>query len=373
LRRVVILQEYIPIYRVPFFEALRARAAMEQIDLVVACGKPNESQDLRGDSGTVAFVTRLRQREFSIFGRRLVFRQVADTVRGADLVILEQARRNLDGYWLLGPFGRVERIALWGHGRDYTRPTKFIDRLAQRWLTSRSDWFFAYTEGGMQAVTADGYPRSRTTVVQNSIDTTDLRREIAAVTPKEISDFSKLHDLQGKTAIFVGALDESKRLPFLFEAAEIAHKADAAFRLIVAGDGGLREEVQSRTASAPWVTYLGPISGDVKAVALASAQVMAMPGRVGLVAVDSFAAGKPIVTTNWPWHAPEFEYLRDGWNCIIARDLEVSYAASLVGTLRDHELLTHLAKGCLQDSRRITLDSMVDRFLEGIEGALNSN
>jgi hypothetical protein len=37
-----------------------------------------------------------------------------------------------------------------------------------------------------------------------------------------------------------------------------------------------------------------------------------MPGRVGLVAVDALALGLPVLTTHFPFHAPELEYLVEG-------------------------------------------------------------
>lgn len=374
MRRVVILQEYVPTYRVPFFDALRARAAKEDIDVVVACGRPNGSQNLRGDAANVGFVHHLRQHEVSVFGRRVVFRGVGDAIRGADLVILEQARRNLDSYWLLGPWrSRKTRIALWGHGRDYVRRTKSIDRFVQRWLTSRADWFFAYTPGGVKAVTDEGFPLARTTLVQNSIDTTQLRLQVAGVVAHEMESFQREHDLRGKTAIFVGALDESKRLPFLLEAAKAIHVAQPDFRLLVAGDGPLRREIEAWTTSESWITYLGQVGGEVKALALASAQVMAMPGRVGLVAVDSFAAGTPIVTTDWAWHAPESEYLVHGLNAIVTADAVTPFAHAVTEILADRPRLVGLSEECLAGSEQYTLEAMVENYVGGIMSVLDVN
>ena len=91
-------------------------------------------------------------------------------IAGSDLVILEQARRNLEAYPLL--FGRSSvSVALWGHGRTSARETRAWEH---RWLdrmTMRADWFFAYTEGGRKYVVDRGFPADRTTVVQNSTDT----------------------------------------------------------------------------------------------------------------------------------------------------------------------------------------------------------
>lgn len=371
MRRVMILQEYIPEYRVAFWEELHSRAAAEEIDIVVACGRPNGAQSMRGDSATVSFVVPLLHREWILLGRRVVVRKISAAAKHADLIILEQARRNLDAYQLLGarrPRGRV--VALWGHGRDYTRRTRGADRVVTRWLTSRADWFFAYTQGGVEAVVKDGYPRERTTVVQNSIDTSALRAGISSVQEVEVESFRERYDLRDKTALFVGALDESKRLQFLLEAAEKSSELDCNFRLVIAGDGPLRSTVESWASRYDWLTYLGPVDGTRKAVALASAQVLAMPGRVGLVAVDSFAAGLPIITTDWGWHAPEFEYLVNGRNSIVAGDTVILYSRALVETINDSKLLSRLREACIQDSTKYTVEIMAENFLNGIRQVL---
>jgi glycosyltransferase involved in cell wall biosynthesis len=370
--KVVIVQEYIPAYRVAFFEALHERAQSEGIELIVACGRPRQAQENRGDAETVTFVTLLRQREWTILGRRVVIRRLREAIAGADLVILEQARRNLDAYRLLTrrhPGGRL--VALWGHGTDYTGPTKAFDRSVRRWLTSRADWFFAYTQGGVEAVAAEGYPRSRATLVQNSIDTTALRKSVAAVTNESIESFTRTHDLHGKTALFIGALDESKRLPFLRDAAKISHALDSRFRLLIAGDGDMRHDVETWASHQACLTYLGPLTGGDKAVALASSQVLAMPGRVGLVAVDSFAAGLAIITTDWAWHAPEFEYLENGRNSVVTADETSAYGQALIEVLCDRKLLAQLRAGCIAASEVITVAAMTENFLGGIRGALN--
>ena len=371
MRRVVIVQEYVPQYRVTFFEQLRKRGLDHGIDIRVVSGDPGPSLRARNDAASLKYGKAVRQREVRIGGRRLVVRRLGAAIKGADLVILEQARRNIDAYRLLGPGrSRSKMVALWGHGRDYTGPTKALDRSVQRWLTLRADWFFAYTSGGVEAVVAEGYARERTTLVQNSIDTTSLRKSVAGVANEAVDSFGLAQDLRGKSALFIGALDDSKRLPFLREAAENAFALDSDFRLLIAGDGAWRDRIERWATRHSWLTYLGPVMGAEKSIALASVQVLAMPGRVGLVAVDSFAAGTPIVTTDWKWHAPEFEYLVRNRNAVVTEDSPVQYAEGLVSILSDPAQLRALRRECLESSEIHTVSVMTDNFLGGIIIAL---
>jgi glycosyltransferase involved in cell wall biosynthesis len=369
-RTVVILQEYIPQYRVPFFERLIEEASRENIIIRVGHGKANANQLARDDTAAIGNSFVVQQLELKLRGRRLVLRHAGKSAWEADLVIVEQARRNLDTYRLLIPAKLRANIALWGHGKDYTVEPTRLERRLQRALTSRASWFFGYTQGGVDFVVASGFHRDSTTVVQNSIDTAALKREVAAILPAEIASFSATHGLGKKTALFIGGLDDSKRIPFLIEAAVIANKEDPHFRLLIVGDGPLRPVAEAASANYSFIKYFGSRHGREKALVFAVSKILAMPGRVGLVAVDSFAAGIPIVTTAWGRHAPEFEYLAAGENAEISADTVSNYAAVMVRLLRDEPRLLELRANCLASSETYTLDSMVSNFLHGIRKAL---
>jgi glycosyltransferase involved in cell wall biosynthesis len=368
--RVVILQEYIPQYRVPFFLRLIELGVENGINIQVAAGSANTKQHLRQDGIPAKFIIPIDQREISIGNARLVFRRVKPVIGSANLVIIEQARRNIDAYWLLLSPWKRRKIGLWGHGRDFVTSPSWIKRQAMVRLTRAADWFFAYTEGSRDMVVSAGYPVAQTTVVQNSIDTTELQNDISTMPPAQIEDFRRDYGLGHLTGIFVGGLDESKRLPFLFEACRLAFEANEKFRLLVVGSGPLRAYVEGLAEDEPWLTYLGPLFGREKSLAIAAADLICMPGRVGLVAVDSFAAGRPILTTAWPWHGPEFEYLEDGKTCVVSADVVSAYANALMHLLADRQQLQTMQQACSSAVGNFTTDEMAARFFEGIQRAL---
>ncbi|MGY3564834.1 glycosyltransferase family 4 protein [Sinomonas sp. RB5] len=372
MNKVVILQEYIPAYRARFFELLVSQGSDVGIDIRIAHGFPNRQQARRSDAVSISASLRLEQVELGVTGRRLVLRRIRQAISGADLVIMEQARRNLDAYFLLGtPRTRRPLVGLWGHGMDYTRPSDRVSMALQKWLTVRADWFFAYTSGGLEAVKDLGFPPDKVTVVRNSVDTSGLCRDIQALGAAELRGFAELYDLRGKTAIYLGALSESKRLPFLLSAAEDVHSRDPDFRLLLMGDGEEREQVERFVQRNRWSSYLERSSGERKALALACSEVMLMPGRVGLAAVDSFAAQTPIISTKWPWHAPEFEYLVPNQNAVITDDDRALYAEAISATLGHRPTLDALRDGCAMSAKLYTIEHMAANFLRGIQSALD--
>lgn len=373
MKRVLILQEYVPGYRVPFFQKLVQRTAERGIQVTIAAGSPSRAQRRRSDEESFPGLQRLPQREFRIATKRVVLRRSGQHVAHSDLVIVEQARRNLDAYLLLSRHRpRHPKVALWGHGKDYVITPSRFDSRVQHWLARRADWFFAYTEGGARALESEGVPSGRVTVVQNSIDTRSLAANIRMVSAAEVESFSKQHDLRGRTASFIGGLDASKRLHFLVSAGQIAHFHDERFRLVVAGDGELRSYVQGLQAEYNWFKYIGPVANVQKAVLLRATQVLAMPGRVGLVTVDSFAAQVPIMTTEWQWHAPEYEYLKDRYNGMIVPDDAEEYGRALAGVMAEPSALENLRGGLQESSQKYTIERMVENFVGGIEKCLET-
>ncbi|WAC68503.1 glycosyltransferase family 4 protein [Microbacterium sp. SL75] len=367
MTRVVIVQEYIPHYRAPLFNQMAESGRARGIEIIIAAGKPSGTLAARSDGVDVSGQRSIPQRELNLAGRRLTVRKLARVLADADFVVLEQARRNLDAYVLLGRRRRRFPVALWGHGRDYTQDVGALSERLRSWLTSRADWFFAYTEGGKKAVIAEGYPGERVTVLENAVDTSELLEGMRNVTEDEKAEFAAQHGLTDATALYIGGLDESKRLNFLLESAAAVHAKVPEFRLLIAGSGERESDVAAFAADHSWCVYLGPVHGKKKWTALALSQAMLVPGRVGLVAVDSFAAGVPIVTTDWPWHAPEFEYLIPDVNAIVTEDSIDIYADGVLRMLTDHSMRERLKQDLLGSARTYSVEKMAERYVDGIE------
>lgn len=366
--RVAVIHPWFPQYREEFFRALVTGARSRGIDVDVFHGSPPPEWGERGDSVSTEYAVPLRTRFFKLGSKNLVLKNLAPLRprSGYDLIVVEQAVRNIETYRMLFSRGG-SKVAFWGHGKTYTEIAGRRQESLKRWLTSRGAWFFAYTQGGADAVIGSGFDRDKTTVVQNSIDTGALLAELDTVAPVDVSEFRARYSLTSKTALFIGGLDEAKRIPFLLAAAERAHERDDDFRLLIVGNGEQAPLVQAASKDNQWIVYLGSLFGRDKAVAMKSSSVLAMPGRVGLVAVDSFAAGTPIIATDWGLHAPEFEYLRPGKNAIVTPDSIDDYAEALVSLLNDPGSLAALRAECRVDAGVYTVEAMASNFIAGVE------
>lgn len=353
---VAIVQELIPEYRAPFFEALIRELAAQNVELLIYAGRPSRKMAARGDSTTPAWLQHISQAQIQVGGRRLTFRALPRAVLTADLVIIEQARRNVDAYALA--LVKPDRLALWGHGRDFVQSSGRVAGRALEWLTRRAAHIFVYTAGGADALVTQGISAERITTVMNSKEHPD---------PNSASQpAAHRHRL-----IFIGGIDDSKRLSFLIEAFRLAREELPRLELHIVGAGPDLPELIRRTRAQPGIVFHGRATGPQLTSLVSNARLIANPGRVGLVAIDSFHYQRPIFTTANEYHAPEFEYLTNDVNSIITADDISIYATALVQGVLDDRLWDRLRDGCRHSAAKYSLGNMVDRYAAGVMNLLN--
>lgn len=374
--RVLIAYKSLPAYRVRFFEELQQALREDGVDLDIVYGNPDRAYQLRGDTRSLRDGIFRRNHILDLGGRRLIWQPVLRRARDYDLVILEQASSLLVNYPLLvmQRLGKFPHVALWGHGGNLQSkaPNGPLEKF-KRLYSRLPHWWFAYTDGSARRVTKMGFDPARVTVVQNAIDTSTLRDQVAAVPSGDLSRFRlSTGSTEGDTALFIGSLYPEKRLDFLFEAAALVRERRPAFKLLVAGDGPDRQKVERGAASAEHLEYLGRLDGEARAVALRAADCVLMPGLVGLGILDAFAAEAPMITTAHNIHSPEIEYLLPGENGIIVSEAgnPARYAEAVVDLLTDRTLSTRLQKGCRRAAMKYTNAKMVNNFRAGVHQAL---
>ncbi|NGO76238.1 glycosyltransferase family 4 protein [Streptomyces sp. YC504] len=362
--RIAYVLPYLTAYRLPFLEHLGRELDGRGVGLTVAHGRASGISVARGDELRMPGAVELRQRRIEIHGRELLWHHgLGELARTHDALVVPQSLHNLRVYPLLAR--RRVPVGLWGHGHTHVSAHTGVEHRAKAGLTRRADWFFAYTEAGGQYARQAGVPADRITVVQNTLDATALTAARDRVCEAQAQALRERYGLTaGRTGLFIGAVDELKRIPFLLDAAERIAARLPGFRLLVAGTGEQRALVES----CPSAVYVGPVDAEGKARLGAVSDVLLMPGAVGLCAVDSFALRTPLVTTPWRYHGPEFGYLEHGRNALVVDD--PAYADEVVELLCRPRELARLRRACRCDAQRYTVEEMAVRFARGAEGLL---
>ncbi|MDP4013814.1 MAG: glycosyltransferase family 4 protein [Candidatus Nanopelagicales bacterium] len=369
--RLLLIEPALPQYRLALFEDIHKRLAEQNIDFRVCHGELGPSAIARDQNRTSDWATEVRTQRLTLGGRAVTRKLIRPSMRRLrpDMIIVNQCVSEVETCGLLCamPFDGP-RVAMFGHGRSYSTTQGRAAAWFKQWLTRRTDWFFAYTEGGARHVVQHGFPASRVTVVNNTIDVESLQRDLAAVTPEALADFREAHGLlPGLTGLFLGGVDDAKGFDFLMETARELSGIRPGFRLLVGGDGVRRPDAEKLEASGWPLRVLGRLEGDRKALALAAADVMLIPSWIGLVAVDSITAGVPIVTRTGASHSPEAEYLDEGNSVWLPGSVTPrQFADACAQLLGDQQRLDALRLGCESAAPQHSLARASGAFAEGV-------
>lgn len=375
IARVCFVSLALPHYRVRFHQLVRDALAERGVDYRLIYSSARGDAAKKGDSADIDWAEKVSAYRLSLFGHEAFWQSVFQTCKDDDLVIIGQENKLLVNYflqirYLLGG----AKVAFWGHGKDFQSraPRGFRARWKRFWL-SKVHWWFSYTRETGDSVAGAGFPRDRITVFNNAIDSGGITRDIADLPDTEIDIVRGDLGIQSDNiGIYIGGMYRGKRLEFLIEAARLIRVEIPDFHLLLIGDGGEAPLVERAAKRCDFIHFLGPKFGREKALLAMMSKVLLMPGVVGLVVLDSFAYGLPMVTTALPYHGPEFTYLKNGFNGIVVREPQdvVCYARAVIELLQDEELRQRLRTGALESSADYSIEAMAERFVAGVLLAL---
>jgi len=263
-------------------------------------------------------------------------------------------------------FFRRRHYLLWGHGKDYTlaRARSKTEMRIKNFILDHSSFFLAYTETCATHLALLGYPESRIAILNNSTDTETILSLVKKIGKEEISQFKIRNNVYTDlNFLSVGSLIPERNLQFLFESLALIQDQIPEFTLWIAGDG---PETSSLQKIAPKnVRFLGHIDQFEIALIAKICTAILNPGRVGLIAVDSFALDLPIIAVDWHLNAPEFSYLKNGYNSIITRYRLEEFSEAIVRLVTSPPLLLELKRGCSESVKNFSSNNMVRNFKNG--------
>lgn len=353
---VLIVQQYVPTYRAEFFRGLADRLGLDGLTLRLAVGRPDTTQAQRNDASGIARVEELASFSLRVGAKRLVIRALPHGWLSARALVLEHAVKHPDHFLML----IIRRIAgrptlLWGHGHTITERPHRLLLLLQAAAIRLASGYLAYTAGSAERAVALGATSSKIFVLGNTLPGGPVTGALEK-------------SAEGSwQALYIGGLDASKRIDELLSIGRSLHQARPEFRLLIAGDGELRDLVIEAQKEG-WCDYIGRIGETEKARLAGRVQIILNPGRVGLLAIDSFRMAAPIVTVANRLHAPEFEYLTENTSVVCADASDA--VASAIDLMNQPERLRALQANAFQESDRYTLAAMIESFAEGVTKTL---
>jgi glycosyltransferase involved in cell wall biosynthesis len=170
----------------------------------------------------------------------------------------------------------------------------------------------------ISSFTREGYLQSgadpeRITVIPNGVDPEPLRQP--APRPADLPDSLKA----GQYVLFLGRLVRRKGVDVLLSALARL-PARSGLELVIAGSGEELEplrELAHRMGLGGRVYFTGAVGGDTKNYLLQNARCLAAPSRTweaqGLVVLEAFAAGAPVIASRLKGLADLIDQDRTGW------------------------------------------------------------
>lgn len=372
--QVLIIQEVMKHYRVPFYEKLHTLLSNESIQLRVAYSPPYGSHLQKADNsdlppsfgGLIIPITPL-------FHSKLVYQHALSLILESDLIIVEQANKHLINYilMLLSLF-KIKRFAFWGHGRNFQVCNLNLKERVKQKLITTPDWWFAYTTETADYVSHHQFPASRITTVENSIDISEFQKNLANIDQLSINAFRAKLNIpnQGQIGLYCGAMYSEKELPFLLQSLLLIRQKTPDFSFIFTGAGPDQHLIEEFCQQHTWAHYVGPVFGEQKALCFACADMVLNPGLVGLGVLDAFAAGIPMITTEYPKHSPEIAYLENRHNGIITPFDINAYANDICELLSQPGLIQQLGDNAKESAKHYSIENMAKNFADGIIKAL---
>jgi len=374
MKRVLILYKFLPQYRVEFFDKLRLALLDHDIALDLVYGRLKNQDSKKKDERSLEWATFRENKRIKVGSANLLWQPSLDKVVQADLVIVEQANSLLINYLLI-PLSKVMKfkLAFWGHGANLQEDPNSIKNKFKYFFLKRPHCWFAYTQGVKKFLSSKGVKTEHITVVNNAIDTVSLKRQYDDYSEAELNTIKQDLGIKGDNiAVYCGGIYADKRIEFLIEAGEQIKKEVKDFQLIFVGAGPEQNKVEEVAKKYNWIYYMGPKFGLERVPYFKMSKLFLMPGLVGLAILDTFATQTPMVTTDYPFHSPEIEYLDDGENGIITANNMESYVKQVVELLNNDDNLAHLKAGCLKSSSLYSTENMVENFKSGIVQCLRA-
>ncbi|MFI7587861.1 glycosyltransferase family 4 protein [Spongisporangium articulatum] len=208
------------------------------------------------------------------------------------------------------------------------------------------------------------WPSSRTRELAATV-TGAVRREPASVVPLSVPATNRLRELgpgDPHTFLLLGHLSAHKGVPDALEAWQAARRRPGA-RLLIAGDGPLRDDVRAAAAADDTIEYLGFLDADGARAALARAGWLLFPStwheNFSISCVEALAAGRPILTSavaNPPMASP---------GSVVVFDTPARLTWELEGILRmGREAYTAAADSARADGQGMLWDVHVKTMID---------
>ena len=364
MKKVAIVQRQVTHYRVQFYNLLGKILKMNNIELTIFAGDINKKESFKDGLSNVKYAKRVKN--YNI-GKKIYWQNIYHILGNYDLVIMEQSNSAILNFQMI--YRRFflkskTKIAFWGHGSVLHEKDNFISKKIRTYLTNKVDFWFAYTELTREILYNLGVSKHKISIVNNSIDVSYVIDERNKKSKK---------NQKHKTVVFCSRLYKNKALPFVINGCEIARNTIPNLRLIIIGDGPEKKQIINLVKNKPWITMKGSLYDKEKAKNLLKGDIMVLPSHVGLSILDGFAAGLPIVISDFKNHCPEITYFTNNVNGLLSKKDINDFAKKIAFLFENPNILSSMSVEAIKTAEKYSVNKMAKNFANGIIKSLSNS
>lgn len=205
--------------------------------------------------------------------------------------------------------GNNVKLFSYNHPRLMSKGGKItrIDKVLTRFFYRAYDRIIFYTEQSRDEVVKEGIiSLDKAFYANNTIYTKEVDENYTFKYPKQ----------DNYTILFIGRLIQNKKIEILLSYfIELKKKINRKLNLIIIGDGPQNTLINEIIKTQPDIRWLGSLSNESEISSfMKEANIVFNPGHSGLCINHSFCYGRPYITLASKTHAPEINYLKDGFN-----------------------------------------------------------
>ena len=311
------------------------------------------------------------RKAWRLLNGRFVIHHPGPAAEGADLVLIKDGLCPQINVWPLFA-GRGIRLARWGRPDTFAVPAfERAVRLMEQRITAGVDWWFTDTESSADRILETGYPRKKVTVLNGDSDTSAMIAACASVTEQDLVSFRTKYNLDaGPVGLFVNSAYSSEQVAFMHGTAQQIRSAVPTVQLLMVYASSDPQQAESTFKHHEWIHDLGRLSLAEKAVALTAADIVMQPMPAESPDVKYFAAGRPIVTTEFHPTPSRTSLAVDGRNGRVTPPRIEAFSKACEALLTDETLRAVLGRNSRLDCLDYAERTIVDQLSRGIQAAL---
>ena len=365
---LAILQRVCTSYRLELFRRLAAREDL-RVQVFIGDDLPDSKVRSTSDFGDLD-VVKLPTRWMRVGGRVVPWhRGLAGALRDFDPdVILSEGESHFLGF-LTAARVRSQRagrrLVHWGLGGlpGDDPEARLVNRL-KRPLQSLADAFLLYSSFGRDVMVRIGHPAEKIVVAVNVSDTERHCASADALAATRSEARRELGLPDRFTVVSVGALDANKRPDVLIDAVAAMDPARVGVMLVGGGAELERLRASVRDRAIENVLLTGPVPPTELARYYRAADVLALPGRGGMVISEAMCHRLPVIVHLAD--GTEYDLVREGETGVrLETGSAASFREAIEALAADPERAARMGESGRQlVESRFSMSAMVDRVVE---------